>query len=220
MRWYFLTDNQEQVPTSEEQIVAYAGQGILRPHHLIWHEGQADWKSLGEMKPELFSAGPAFRSDAAVGKRVGKEGEFTPDGFARYVGWMIALAIVLEVVALVFLLDGIATWREMWRAKDGWNASGPAGASPQLVATSWLVALGVMSSLVSLLLAWTGILLSRSASDLLRGKESGQAFLKERGKQRLGQFSIPLFFAALMLGGWVLLMWKIGALRAGLPPSV
>lgn len=220
MRWYFLTDNQEQVPTSEEQIAAYAGQGILRAHHLIWHEGQGDWKSLGEIKPELFSAGPLFRSDAAVANRVGRVNELASDGLTRYLGWIIALAILLELGALILMLESIAFLREIWKIKEVYDTAGLGWVNPLQGAPTWLVGFGVMSGVTALLLASSGIFLMQSAADLRRSEESGQAFLKERAVQRFGRSIVSLCFFASTMVGALLLLWKIGTISMGSPPKV
>ncbi|MBP7948337.1 MAG: DUF4339 domain-containing protein [Verrucomicrobiales bacterium] len=54
-RWFFLSDKQEQIPTSEDQIRSLAYNGIVRPQTLVWREGLTEWVSAGELKPELFS---------------------------------------------------------------------------------------------------------------------------------------------------------------------
>jgi hypothetical protein len=49
MNWFYLKDNQQLGPVSQEQIEALLQSGEITPQSLVWQEGMADWKPAGEV---------------------------------------------------------------------------------------------------------------------------------------------------------------------------
>jgi len=53
MSWYYAKDGQQAGPVAEEQLVPLVMSGQLTPSTPIWRAGMADWRPLGELRPEL-----------------------------------------------------------------------------------------------------------------------------------------------------------------------
>lgn len=133
MRWFFLSDKQEQIPTTEEQLRGLAANGILRPQTLVWREGMSDWTSAGEIKPELFSGisansapvGPVsdrpIENPSSVGPRQisgpppiptvrtasGVRGMM--ESLALRTGWMQTTAVLWMLISLALFIGGIVS---------------------------------------------------------------------------------------------------------------
>jgi len=61
--WYFLNSLERPVPCAEADLSILVRSGEITAESLIWRPGETDWKSCGEIRPELFQEGsPAARN--------------------------------------------------------------------------------------------------------------------------------------------------------------
>jgi len=148
MLWYYVTDRQERLAATEEQLPALAGSGILRPTTLVWKKGMVEWISAGELKPEWFAAGPAIPADGAPGavarpvEDSGLVAELarTLRGYAGWVevsGWLHALTAVACVA--VGTAVGYFAWGKPERLME-WARRAPETLRPLLEQPWWTVA--------------------------------------------------------------------------------
>ncbi len=135
MRWYYLSDRQEQIPTTEEQFASMAAAGLLKPQTMVWKDGMVDWISLGEIRPDLFQldgpgtagrSGPStlhhkIDSPPTVGARQPKPSKhshrlstLTPgsvksiaEALALHHGWMRTSAVLLVVGGALGVIFGL-----------------------------------------------------------------------------------------------------------------
>jgi hypothetical protein len=204
MRWYFLTDQQEQIPTSEEQLPSLAGQGVVRPQTLVWHEGQGDWKSLGEIKPELFSAGPVLRSSSLVAGLNRRTLQRSTDHLARFAPWMIALGALScgfgiwgIIYSSIQFMNGYESWRVVSESVEG-------GVKPT-VNIGLLVGALLGWLFYSAGSIWFGITALKAGAKLTQGGSSGEVAPTEEGLRLTGKcfllLTIGLVVGLLILVG-------------------
>ena len=86
MQWFFLSDTQEQVPVSEEQMASLVQTGVIRSNTMIWREGMPQWVSCSEVKPELFAQPQAqsqpLRAAPVIGAAATARHQTAPVGYA------------------------------------------------------------------------------------------------------------------------------------------
>jgi hypothetical protein len=193
MRWFFLSSNQEQIPTSEEQFPALIAGGLVRPQTMVWREGMQDWVSLGEIRPELFQSSdvsqlpapppiPDVASPSSVGKRWGRQTKFASAPasmqprsirdvaapLARADLWVKAVAaaqILGAAVALVFaLFSGLAVLYRSWSNRD-LEAS-------QKIGGTCIFLLLVAAAVIQL---WMGVCLLRGSLKIKNAERLGDA---------------------------------------------
>lgn len=196
MRWYFLSDKQDQIPTSEEQFPALAGQGVLRAQTLVWHEGMADWKSLGELKPELFGESVVGRSAGLVSSA--RVVSFRPaDALARRVGWIICAGVFLQLFGLLGLIEGIMRAVAMYQE---WNAAVHA-AEPikPTVTLAWIIAITSTKVIFAALGLWLGGILALAAARIRQGHRTGDTVTTEDGLRLLGAAFILFSFGLILV---------------------
>jgi GYF domain 2 len=198
MRWYFLSDTQERIPTSEDQIPNLVSTGLLRAHSLVWPEGAADWKALGEIRPDLFTGGNhAFRpSPQAAGKALATH-ELTRTLAQRY-GWLVASSGLFALLGLGCIRLAVAIGfqlRHAWTEAHSLEVSKGAGQ-----ALAWPIVWLCLSIYSALALAWLGRLLFQSANQLRQGLQLGESSLSGRGLESLGKFFTLLTITILIVG--------------------
>jgi uncharacterized RDD family membrane protein YckC len=52
MNWYYVTQGNQTGPCSDEELQKLRATGVITRDTLVWHDGLAEWKPLGEVKPE------------------------------------------------------------------------------------------------------------------------------------------------------------------------
>ena len=209
MRWFFLSAQQEQIPTSDSQLTTLVQQGILRPQTLVWHEGQADWQSLGELKPDLFATNPLLRSSSVVGNAAPASPLKITEGLVRTSGWMLTCGILFQLLALLLLVTGILSAMHSYKE---WHqvAASLEGVKPSLsiVQAIFSVASQIFAALC---LVWMGTLLVGATGKLRHGQTTGEFAITEIGLRRLGKFFIILVLSLLLaIAGWLATVLWIG----------
>lgn len=209
MRWFFLSAQQEQIPTSDSQLASLVQQGILRPQTLVWHEGQADWQSLGELKPDLFTTNPLLRSSAVVGNTAAASPLKITENLVRNSGWILTCGILFQLLALLLLVTGglsaVHSYKEWHQV-----AASLEGAKPNLSVV--LIVLSVASQILAALsLRWMGSLLVGATGKLRHGQTTGEFAITEIGLRRLGKFFVILVVSLLLaIACWVAAVLWIG----------
>ena len=189
MRWYFLSDTQEQIPTTEDQLAGLVGSGLLRAQSLVWPEGTADWKTLGELKPELFSGQIIARSQHGQFSKPTASAaahQLTRPLTQRY-GWLVTCGGLLLVLGVAFfivaVLGGVGVFRLWSQQNNPVDGLGSAG-----VSIGWQIANCVMLVFQGVMAAWMGLQIILGANQLRQGQLLGVAAASETGLQALGKF--------------------------------
>lgn len=209
MRWFFLSAQQEQIPTSDSQLATLVQQGILRPQTLVWHEGQADWQSLGELKPDLFATNPLLRSSTVVGSAVPASPLKVTEGLVRSSGWILACGILFLLLALLLLVTGILSAMHSYKE---WHqaASSLEGAKPSLSIVQSVFSVSIQI-LAAISLRWMGSQLIGATGKLRHGQTTGEFAITEIGLRRLGKFFAILVVSLLLaIACWAAAVLWIG----------
>ena len=209
MRWFFLSAQQEQIPTSDSQLATLVQQGILRPQTLVWHEGQADWQSLGELKPDLFATNPLLRSSSVVGNAAPASPLKITEGLVRTSGWMLTCGILFQLLALLLLVTGLLSAMHGYKE---WHqvAASLEGGKPSLSIVQAIFSVA-SQILAALCLVWMGTLLVGTTGKLRHGQTTGEFAITEIGLRRLGKFFIILVLSLLLaITGWLATVLWIG----------
>ncbi len=204
MRWFFLSDTQEQIPTTEDQLPGLVQEGILRSQSLVWQEGTEDWRTLGECQPELFPPGAAARTTPAVVTRTPAVYQLT-SALAQRHRWMAAAGVLMVGLGLGILVVAAllgATLVQQWRVQSATlEAAQMAGSR-----VSWAVCRVVFLVVQSAGWIWMGALVLRAMTQLRVGILTGEWSASQAGLRALGKYffvlSITLVLAA--LGGLLL----------------
>jgi hypothetical protein len=192
MRWYFLSDTQEQIPTSEDQLPNLVASGLLRSQSLVWPEGSGDWQALGELKPELFTTNSVSRTQLPSAPKLQA---FAAHQVARPLtqryGWLVTCGGVLLVIGLGFLVVSVMGGAGIFRIwqQQAKNLEGASAASAPL---GWMAARCVLEIFVGVMGAWMGLVLIQGANRLRHGQLLGEAVASEMGLQALGKFFVLL----------------------------
>lgn len=115
MEWYYVENNSQAGPVSEEEFKGLVASGKITAQTLIWHEGMQDWTAYGGESEKKAPAAPVVMAVVAGGgiNRL-EEGGALPD-VVMYGGFWIRFAakfidgIILGVVNTVLSLVGGAT---------------------------------------------------------------------------------------------------------------
>ena len=207
MRWFFLSAQQEQIPTSDSQLATLVQQGILRPQTLVWHEGQADWQSLGELKPDLFTTNPLLRSSAVVGNSAAASPLKITEGLVRNSGWILTCGILFQLLALLLLVTGglsaVHSYKEWHQVAASLEGAKP---SISIVQSVFSVACQILAAIS---LRWMGSHLIGATGKLRHGQSTGEFALTEIGLRRLGKFFVILVVSLLLaLASWgIVVLW-------------
>ncbi len=197
MRWYFLSDTQERIPTSEDQIPSLVTAGLLRAQSLVWPEGAADWKALGELKPDLFTASnQAFRPSAPAASQAVASHQLTRSLAQRY-AWMVSCAGLFLLVGLGCVRLAVSMGfliRHEWAESHSLEFSKGAGH-----AVAWPIVWLCLLIFTALATGWLARLLFQGANQLRLGLQLGESSLSERGLQSLGKFFTLLTITILMV---------------------
>lgn len=190
MRWFYLTAQQEQIPTSESKLVSLAQQGALRPQTLVWHEGQADWQSLGELKPELFTDHTAPRSAGLGTSLTAANPHRITQNLVERSGWILAAGLLLQIFGLLLV---VATVLYSMNAYKEWHqvAASLEGAKPARP-LSRIIAVATGQGISALALIWMGSLLITATARLRHGQSTGESERSEAGLLALGKFFVLL----------------------------
>jgi hypothetical protein len=204
MRWYFLSDTQEQIPTSEDQLPSLVASGLLRAQSLVWPEGTGDWRALGELKPELFTTNSVSRAQLPSAPKLQA---FAAHQVARPLtqryGWLVTCGGVLLVLALgclvVAVMGGVGLFK-VWQ-QQAHNLEGAGAASAPL---GWMAARCGLEIFEGVMGTWMGLVLILGANRLRHGQLLGEAVASEMGLQALGKFfvllTITVIVSALFVG--------------------
>ena len=112
MQWYYAQNDQQKGPISETDLNSLVASGMINDQTLVWHEGQANWRTYGEIKPAsgaaAMAAPPVVEMPPVVGHVVCAEcgRSFPPD---QTIG--IGLARVCAACKPIFvqrLREGVA----------------------------------------------------------------------------------------------------------------
>lgn len=205
MRWFFLTLQQEQIPTAESQLATLVQQGILRPQTLVWHQGQADWQSLGELKPELFTANQTLRSDRSAVTTASAPLQVTA-ALVRQSAWILTAGICLQLFGLLVIIAGVLSalnaYKEWHQVAASLEGAKPTLSLPLIIVTHAVEALGAIG------LFWLGSLLVGAAAKLRHGQATGERSLTEAGLKALGDFFTLLVISFVIAA----ILWLIATL--------
>jgi GYF domain 2/Family of unknown function (DUF5362) len=188
MHWFFLSDRQEQIPTTEDQIPTLVANGVIRPNTMLWREGLANWITAGELKPELFANLPvqihspqparatqgirnpqstATRNPYAAPQAVAGGREGGSSSLKEYVypigrsnGWIYLCSVVQTLVGLAFTAFWV--WILIMLMKDK-ELVRIYSAVKILIPFVAIISLFII---IGLMLAWMGIVLFQAASRL------------------------------------------------------
>lgn len=214
MRWYFLSDKQEQIPTTEAQFSALAAQGVLRPNSMVWHDGMAEWKALGELKPELFAAELAGTERRIASRStVSSIATLPAEQLTKRSSWLAASGIIFVLLGFTGLIKfAIDAWHlyNRWHTQQVSLEGNPSFAFPWSYA-AWLV----LMLLGSFLLRKSGMLLTHAAIHLRNAGNNRDLDRLEQGLTHLGKFfvqltlliSLVVVIGLLSIPGWLTFLY-------------
>jgi GYF domain 2 len=196
MLWYYVSDRQERLAVPEDQMMALAGSGLLRPTTLLWRKGMAEWVSAGELKPELFMASPAGGTEEAALDPVEQSGlvmelarTLRPyAGWVEISGWLHGLTGV-ACVAVATAVGYFAALRPERLVE--WSKRAPDPLHPLLGHPWWTV--GGLAAVALLLFFMAGQLLG-GASRARRAER-----LQSRDELRIALRSMGSFFRSTVI---------------------
>ena len=116
MAWFIAVEGQRQGPLSEEDVMAWARSGRVKPSDLVWRDGMPEWLPAGQV-PQLSQI---------VGRFAAPVASSPDDPFLRVLlpvgrsGWAIAagylgLFSLLVIPAPLALICGILAIRDIRR---------------------------------------------------------------------------------------------------------
>jgi hypothetical protein len=209
MRWYFLSDSQEQVPTTEDQLAGMVSAGLLRAQSLVWPEGAADWKSLGELKPNLFTGAMPLQGSLPGSKSVvaALSANMVAQPLAsRYTG-LVSCGGVLLLAGLAWLaissLGCAEHARTYWQQRNNLE-TGNAGTS----GWEWVRCIGGIFQ--GIMGAWMGLVLIIAATRLRHGQLLADAGALQVGLEKLGKFFALLLVLVSVSGVYFVVLWGFG----------
>ncbi len=208
MLWYYVSDRQERLAVPEDQLVALAGSGVLRPTTLVWQKGMPAWVSAGEVKPEIFQDGPGQHTGSAVASAEsgGLVAELarTLRGYAGWVevsGWLHgATGVVCVAVGTAI---GYFAWLKPERLTE-WGKRVPPLLRP-VMEHPWATVGGL--ALAALLLLFMAAQLIGGAARARRAEQLGS-----REELRIALRSMGSFFRSTVLTLLLGLLLLAGAL--------
>jgi hypothetical protein len=213
MHWYYLTDRQERVPVTEEQLLPLASGGVIRPNTLVWREGLAAWSTCGEVRPDLFAPPVSSAQQAAAGDAAML---LASRALADYSPWMGVFSAVLLVsgglvmactaaLATGWIFD-LGWFREMMRQVTTDGTVLPSHGWPALAG-------GVILSLCLLI---PGSMLAVAAGQVKRAARRGDGSVLSASLRNLGRFFqwwiVGLFLLTVLTASWSLYHWRDKAL--------
>jgi Interferon-induced transmembrane protein/GYF domain 2 len=156
MSWYYSKNGMQLGPVAEEELKAKGISGELLATDLVWKEGMADWKPLGQV-PEFQGSGivPQVPQYGATGSVPIPQPAAYPAGYNPQVPnylWQSIVATVLccmpfGVVAIVYAakVDGLVARGDI----AGANAASKTAKTWVTVAVaSWLAVIAIYALLV------------------------------------------------------------------------
>ena len=196
MLWYYVSDRQERLAVPEDQMLALAGSGVLRPTTLVWCKGMAQWVSAGEVKPEIFGAGEDGGFPGGAGETVEDRGLVmelartlrTYAGWVEVSGWLHGLTGVAGVALGTAV--GYFAWLRPERLAE-WSRRVPDSLRPLLEHPWWTV--GSLAAVALLLFFMAGQLIG-GASRVRRAEQ-----LRSREDLRIALRSMGSFFRSTVI---------------------
>ncbi len=208
MLWYYVSDRQERLAVPEDQLLALAGSGVLRPTTLVWQKGMPAWVSAGEVKPELFSSAPGRQADPAV--ESAESGGLVAE-LARtlrgYAGWVEVSGWLHGATGVACVAVGTAIGYFAWLKPDRlteWGKRVPPLLRP-VMEHPWATVGGL--ALVALLLLFMAAQLIGGAARARRAEQLGS-----REELRIALRSMGSFFRSTVLTLLLGLLLLAGAL--------
>ncbi len=201
-QWYYLTDRQERLAVSEDQMSGLAATGLLRASSLVWKRGMKDWVPCGEVKPEIFTAATRSLAQSSVpGLSVEAETALVARlalPLARYRIWFRLLGVLFILSSFWnFVATGVLVWNLIsGRQLD--SLTGPLAAAgegnPQLM---WFIA--VIIFIVGGIYFWVGLELILSAARARRAAAGGHAESLAGAQAALGRSAMIGVIATMLL---------------------
>ncbi len=219
MRWYYLSETQETIPTTEDQLPLLASQGLIRPTTALWRTGLVGWASAGELQPGLFS-GPL-----PVEATLRKPSHRVAEGIGSRAIWVTLAGAFAAVLGLVGAISVLAATVGKLRLQANLPQVGPVAqkslleehGANLLTNPTLLVLEGGFATLTLLLLAVAGVYWLLGGLACRASWASGTLWKLENGLHHLGR---GFFWLACAGAAGTLGLVILGILRAwaGLEP--
>jgi hypothetical protein len=201
MRWFYLSEIQESIPTTDTQLPELAQQGILRPTTQMWRTGMAGWASASELHPALFASHPPVARKQAQQQFRGLLGKAVWGVIAGVAGMVATSFAAVYQMWYAFSLLRVRGSEELLGDEVKLAMERNFGADMRLP-VFFIVLRALLWIVVCVCLALAALWVCQGSASLRAGQLHGQTWLLDKGATGLGNGLFWLGLgSAILVGG-------------------